>query len=223
LAPFKKNLLKDVKGNVLEIGPTYGTAMKYFNIPEVTKYTCIEPNNYFYEGLKKEGMKNGFSVSFIKNDSPPVPEAQLGLKGEIKNMMILNGSISTESEIQKTIMENGPYDSIVSMFVLCSVNNEKETIKAIKKLLKPGGKFFFMEHVAQKRTDMLKDNAVHYFQRIVSPLWNTLLGNCHIHRHTDVSINSFRWKSVKMDKTGIVKGLGVSYLAPIVYGVAENN
>ena len=42
-------------------------------------------------------------------------------------------------------------DYIISSEVLCSVKNLEETLKEIRRVLKPGGKFLFLEHVVDKK------------------------------------------------------------------------
>lgn len=43
-------------------------------------------------------------------------------------------------------MADNTFDSVVSTWTLCSIANVEQAFKEIYRVLKPGGKFFFVEH-----------------------------------------------------------------------------
>ena len=43
-------------------------------------------------------------------------------------------------------MTDNTFDSVVSTFTLCSIANVKQALVEIYRVMKPGGKFFFVEH-----------------------------------------------------------------------------
>ncbi len=47
-------------------------------------------------------------------------------------------------------VEADSFDAVVSTLVLCSVSDLAGTLKEIRRVLKPGGKFVFLEHVADR-------------------------------------------------------------------------
>lgn len=77
----------------------------------------------------------------------------------------------------------GAADSVVSMLVLCSVPDLQTVLAEIFRVLKPGGLFLFLEHVAADQNPMrLK------WQGRVEPVWKRVAGNCHLTRKTEQAI-----------------------------------
>ncbi|KAI9709529.1 MAG: hypothetical protein M1820_003289 [Bogoriella megaspora] len=54
-----------------------------------------------------------------------------------------------------TTIEPGSIDSIVTVLCLCSIPDQEKNIKALYKLLKPGGRWYVYEHVKVKRGGLL--------------------------------------------------------------------
>ncbi|KAJ1843226.1 hypothetical protein LPJ73_005552, partial [Coemansia sp. RSA 2703] len=103
-------------------------------------------------------------------------------------------------------------------------------LKAIFKLLKPGGKFVFAEHV--RHTDDQDATAEGYqrgdidlafwrrIQNAISPIWALLFGDCRLDRDTGKLIATMRgWSKVEY-KTARQTSNPLTKLTPIVYGVA---
>lgn len=71
---------------------------------------------------------------------------------------------------------------VISSFVLCSVKNVPKVLTEIARVLKPGGKFIFVEHVGAKtgiRATM---------QRAIRPLWRFWSDGCDCCRNTEILI-----------------------------------
>jgi SAM-dependent methyltransferase len=74
-------------------------------------------------------------------------------------------------------------DAVISTAVLCSVDDQLKTLQEIRRILKPGGQFVFLEHVAADPGTML-----HGIQHKIQPLWSCLLDGCHPARDTHSAI-----------------------------------
>jgi ubiquinone/menaquinone biosynthesis C-methylase UbiE len=71
------------------------------------------------------------------------------------------------------------FDAVVGTLVLCSVPRLDQALAQIHRVLKPGGRFVFLEHVAaEDRPRRLR------WQHRVEPFWKRLSGNCHLTRRT---------------------------------------
>jgi ubiquinone/menaquinone biosynthesis C-methylase UbiE len=70
-------------------------------------------------------------------------------------------------------------DAVVSTLVLCSVVDPARVLAEIARVLRPGGKLLFLEHVAaDDRPDRLA------WQERLEPIWSRLAGGCHLTRRT---------------------------------------
>ncbi|PVV02032.1 hypothetical protein BB560_003523 [Smittium megazygosporum] len=226
LKDIKESLFKDVKGNVLEIGPGYGTSLKYLNKDLIEKIVMAEPNRSFNEKLEIEGKRLGYKVIEIdentQNLSAVVADNAPEDEKKDTQMLLYAGSIENSGKTVKSIESNGPYDSIISSSVLCSVDNVESTLESIIGLLKPGGKFYFIEHVSIKEPHSIQDKALFIGQRAIQPFWKLFGGNCHLARNTGDIISSFKeWRNVHIERyQENVSGIWNKFV-PIIYGVAE--
>ncbi len=75
-------------------------------------------------------------------------------------------------------------DAVVSTLVLCSVSCVADVLKEIQRVLKPGGKFVFIEHVAAPKGTWLRR-----VQRILRPFCRFFAEGCHPDRETWAEID----------------------------------
>ena len=65
-------------------------------------------------------------------------------------------------------------DSVVSTLVLCSVPSLDTTLKEILRVLKPGGTFLFIEHIAAPPGTWLRK-----IQGVIRPVWKAIADGCN--------------------------------------------
>jgi ubiquinone/menaquinone biosynthesis C-methylase UbiE len=70
-------------------------------------------------------------------------------------------------------------DAVVSTLVLCSVDDVAATLREAQRVLKPGGRFVFLEHVAAPRGTPLRRA-----QQLIRPVWQRCVDGCHPDRET---------------------------------------
>ena len=74
-------------------------------------------------------------------------------------------------------MADGTFDSVVSTFTLCSITNVKQAIREIYRVLKPGGKFFFVEH------GLSNEPGIQVWQNRLTPIQKVIGDGCHLNRN----------------------------------------
>jgi ubiquinone/menaquinone biosynthesis C-methylase UbiE len=74
-------------------------------------------------------------------------------------------------------MEDGCFDSVVSTWTLCSIAGIDRAIAEVHRVLKPGGKFFFIEH------GLSRSAGVQVWQRRLTPIQRVIGDGCHLDRN----------------------------------------
>ena len=90
-------------------------------------------------------------------------------------------------------MEDSSYDCVACTFTLCSIADVSKALFEINRVLKPGGKFVFLEHGL---SDAPK---IQVWQHRLNPLQNIIGDGCHLNRDMDQLIRgaAFEMKSLK--------------------------
>jgi SAM-dependent methyltransferase len=71
---------------------------------------------------------------------------------------------------------DGSYDAALSTWTLCTIPDAAAALGELRRVLKPGGTFHFLEH------GLAPDEDVRRWQRRLEPLQKRLLGGCHLTR-----------------------------------------
>jgi ubiquinone/menaquinone biosynthesis C-methylase UbiE len=107
--------------------------------------------------------------------------------------------------------EDNSIDTVVSTLVLCSVPNIDYTLQAILRVLKPGGRFLFIEHIAAPQGTVLRQ-----VQRAIRPIWKVIGDGCHPDRETLIALENAGFASVNYERFNAQ----LPIFSPHVIGVA---
>jgi ubiquinone/menaquinone biosynthesis C-methylase UbiE len=131
----------------------FGTGLNLPHYPKaVTSLTTLDPN---------EGMG---AIAQKRIDNSPIPVQTQLISGE------------------NLPMPNASFDSVVCTWTLCSIPNAPKALAEAYRVLKPGGKFFFIEHG-------LSDEAgIQTWQNRLTPIQRVVADGCHLNRKIDALI-----------------------------------
>lgn len=128
----------------------FGTGLNLAYYPEkVQKITTVDPNL----GANKLAQKR------------------------INNSEISVDNLALSSE--NLPMGDQSFDSVVSTWTLCSITDIDRAISEIYRVLKPGGKFFFIEHGLSDETQ------IQVWQNRLNPIQNIIGDGCNLDRNIE--------------------------------------
>ncbi len=155
LGRWRTELLAEARGSVLEIGA--GTGANLIHYPAtLEQLTLCEPD---------EGMAAQLRAKLPAD--PPYPIVVSSAPGE------------------RLPVEDASQDVVVSTLVLCTVADVDASLAELRRVLKPGGRFLFLEHVAAEGQPLR-----HAIQRAATPLWKRFAGGCCLDRPTGSRIRA---------------------------------
>ncbi|WP_243458603.1 class I SAM-dependent methyltransferase [Nostoc sp. UIC 10630] len=142
-----------------------GTGPNLPYYPKDIHWIGIEPNPHMHSYLQKQAKKLGLNIDL-----------------RIGNAEWLDA-------------EDNSIDTVVSTLVLCSVPNIDYTLQAILRVLKPGGRFLFIEHVAAPKGTVLRQ-----VQSAIRPIWKVIGDGCHPDRETLIALENAGFASVNYER-----------------------
>lgn len=83
-----------------------------------------------------------------------------------------------ERPLEELELQESSLDSVVFTLVFCSVENPSAGLEKIFKLLKPGGKIYFIEHVLPQH------NRLRAIAHKLNPRWSKVASGCNLNRET---------------------------------------
>ncbi len=92
-----------------------------------------------------------------------------------------------EASAEKIPLTDGTVDTVVSTWTLCSIPNPERALTEVRRVLKPGGRFLFLEHGASSK------RAVAKWQERLTPVWSRIAGGCHLDRKPDTLLAQARF------------------------------
>jgi ubiquinone/menaquinone biosynthesis C-methylase UbiE len=107
--------------------------------------------------------------------------------------------------------EDASFDTVVSTLVLCGVDDQPRAVRELRRVLKPGGRLIFIEHV---RSD---DPSVAKMQNRMNPV-NRFFVCCDCNRPTLDTIRAAGFEVTDLEQTELPKA--PPFVRPLIIGTA---
>ena len=115
------------------------------------------------------------------------------------------------ASVESLPFEDGSFDTVVASLLLCSVDDQVRALAEIRRVLRPGGQYLFLEHVRSS------DAKVARSQDRWEGVWGVVAMGCHPNRDTLPQIQSgFDVAELEQDEMP----LGPKIVRPYVLGRA---
>lgn len=183
LREWRSGLLHDLEGGVLEVGAGTGLNLPYYP-RTLDRLVLSEPDPHMRTRLA---------------------ERTRGLRWDRAEVL--------DASLEELPLADATFDAVVGTLVLCSVPSLERALSEIHRVLKPGGRFVFLEHVAaEDRPRRLK------WQRRVEPFWMRVSGNCHLTRQTGEAIRAAGFGMLEIRRESMRKAWPL--VRPTIRGIA---
>ena len=115
---------------------------------------------------------------------------QLAQKRIQESLMMVDHRVLSGEQLP---MADNTFDSVVSTWTLCSIANVDQAIQEIYRVLKPGGRFFFIEH------GLSEDPGVQSWQHRLNPIQKIIGDGCHLDRNIQTLIKK-RFQDIEIEQ-----------------------
>ena len=180
--PLRAEALAAASGEVLEIG--FGTGLNLAFYPRAVKRLhALDPADVLRERVEARIAAAPF----------PVVRHQLRADGRLP-------------------FENASFDCVALTFTLCTIPDTAAALAEIRRVLKPGSPFLFLEHGRSDapRTARLQD--------LLNPLQNRIAGGCNLNRKVDERICAAGFRLYELTR---FRARGPRFLTEMYRGVAR--
>ena len=96
------------------------------------------------------------------------------------------------TDLRDARLASGSIPTVVSVLTLCSVSDRDDLLGEIHRILRPNGRFLFVEHVAETTNRRRRQ-----FQKLVRPAWRALFDSCDPCSPTDRLIGDAGFADVR--------------------------
>jgi ubiquinone/menaquinone biosynthesis C-methylase UbiE len=166
LVAERKKCLPGVRGKVLEVGFGSGHNLPFYpsGPTGVEHLLALDPS------------KPAAKLARKRIAAAPFPVEYVALDGE---------SIAAP---------DASFDSVVSTFTLCTIPDPAAALRQIRRVLKPGGRLFLLEHGHSS------DPKVERWQNRMNGLQKKLFGGCHLNRDIERLVREAGFTFDQIDK-----------------------
>ena len=171
LATYRQRLLSAADGRILEIGVGSGHNFRYYS----------ERANHVI-GLDPSPKLLSMARETIRSQAFPFPVELL------------------EASAEAIPLRSGSLDTVVTTWTLCTIPNVTSALAEMCRVLKPDGRFLFVEH------GLSPDPAVRRWQDRLTPIWKRISGGCHLNRAISQLVQDAGFRINRIE-TGYMKGL----------------
>jgi ubiquinone/menaquinone biosynthesis C-methylase UbiE len=184
LGAMRGELLAEARGRVIEIGAGTGVNLELYG-DGVEDLTLVEPDPHMGAQLRKRlADRHGdpLSAQLVAAPAEALPFA------------------------------DDTFDTAVATLVLCTIPDPVAAIDELARVLRPGGRLLFIEHVRAEDA-----SSARWQDRLEKP-WRFVADGCHCNRDTEANLRASSFKVEEIDHTKMPKAAPI--VRPLIRGTA---
>jgi ubiquinone/menaquinone biosynthesis C-methylase UbiE len=141
-----------------------GTGLSFSHYPEIAELVGVDPSEPMLRRARRRAAELGRDVTLLEGPAEALP------------------------------FEDESFDTVVSLAVLCTVDDPSRVLQEIRRVLRPAGSFVFLEHVRSSDPTLAK-----WQDRLERP-WGWIAGGCHPNRQTLEAIERAGFELVELER-----------------------
>ena len=154
LKGMRAELVAQANGRTLELGAGTGLNLAHYT-DAVTELVLTEPDPFMANKLRER----------LTDDPPAAVSVEV-----------------VESPAERLPFEDASFDTVVSTLVLCTVSDPGRAVGELARVLRPGGRLLYLEHVRSE------DERLSRWQDRLDRPWGWVAGGCHPNRPTTATL-----------------------------------
>lgn len=142
----RSRIVPQADGDVLELGCGGGINMQFYEPQRIRSFAGLDPSPALLDASRAAAQATGMTADIRAGIGEAMP------------------------------FDDASFDTILVTFTLCSVEDQLQVLREMRRVLRDGGKILFLEH------GRAPDASVQKWQARIEPLWRRISGNCHLTR-----------------------------------------
>ena len=138
-----------------------GVGANFGFLPAGSRLVAIEPNLAMHSGLHRRAHDQGFEIEVLTAAAEQIP------------------------------LPDASVDDVLCSLVLCSVDDQQAVLAEVKRILRPGGRFRFVEHVGAVAWSPRR-----WLQQAIRYPWRWVFEGCDLCRDTATAIENAGFSTV---------------------------
>jgi ubiquinone/menaquinone biosynthesis C-methylase UbiE len=162
MEPLRQETVEQASGLVLEVGAGSGRNFPWYMPEHVERVEAVEPDATMLRYARERLSHARVPISLVQAPAEALP------------------------------FTDATFDSAVATLVFCSVFDPLQALREVKRVMKPKGSFFLIEHVRAQ------GKMAAHIQDALVPLTTHLAGNCHWNRDTAQALTQSGFEIVSL-------------------------
>lgn len=152
ITDMRREVVPLAQGHVFELGCGGGLNQSLYDPARITDFAGLDPSGKLLDWTRAEAERKGWAADIRQGYGEAIPWA------------------------------DDSFDTVVCTYTMCSVSDQAQVLREMRRVLKPGGRLLYLEH------GRAPDDDVARLQRRIEPVWKRLFGNCHLSREVGAAV-----------------------------------